>query len=216
MRPVPQLIGRRFGSWVVRGQAESLVAGKYAKHRWLCRCDCGTERVVKGGLLTDGTSTGCGCQRNAKIAQSLTTHGMSKKTTTGRHTPEYGTWAQMLQRCSNPNTATWRNYGGRGIVVSERWHSFENFLADMGLRPLGHTLDRVNNDGNYEKANCRWATPTQQMRNTRRVVIEAHEPAQVRWLAKAGYTYVEIAKLLDTSKVAVWHIVQGKTWREAA
>lgn len=79
-------------------------------------------------------------------------------------TPIYRTWAQMIQRCENPKNPFYRRYGGRGIIVCERWHEFLNFLQDMGERPLGRTLDRINNDGNYEPGNCRWATPKEQQR----------------------------------------------------
>lgn len=91
----------------------------------------------------------------------MTTHGMSR-------TPTYITWGFMIQRCNNQRHKDYHSYGGRGISVCERWKTFENFYADMGLRPNGLTLDRINNDGNYEPGNCRWATPMQQQNNMRR------------------------------------------------
>ena len=92
-----------------------------------------------------------------------------KKRTHGRsRTALYLRWQEMIQRCTNPKTAGWELYGGRGISVCGRWHKFENFLADMGEPPPGKTIDRINNDGNYEPGNCRWATQSEQNLNTRR------------------------------------------------
>lgn len=97
--------------------------------------------------------------------------------TVGGFSPTYYSWASMLTRCTNPNSSGWKNYGARGITVCDRWRSFDNFLADMGDRPVGLTLDRKDNDGNYEPANCRWATPVEQARNKRKPLAQALQRA---------------------------------------
>jgi hypothetical protein len=130
-------------------------------------------------------------------------------------TPTWGSWHAMRQRCENPKAPGYWNYGGRGITVCDRWReSYAAFLADMGERPRGMTIDRRDSNGNYEPSNCRWATAAMQSRNTRAVLFEPHEPAQVRWLASEGYTQAEIARFFGVDRAVIGHIVRGNTWRE--
>lgn len=149
------LTGRRFGRLIVLEYAGK----RQTNHRWLCECDCGKRTTVESGHLRSGVTKSCGCLQKEKV----TRHGKCK-------TPEYKVWDNMISRCTSPTYIGYANYGDRGITVCERWrNSFAAFLKDMGLRPSpNHSIDRVNNEGNYEKANCRWATRRQQQRNRRR------------------------------------------------
>jgi hypothetical protein len=132
--------------------------------RWQCRCVCGNEVSVHRGSLTRGLTKSCGCLNREVASARETTHGFTRCKT---YRTEYGIWAAMKRRCTNPNTAAWHDYGGRGITVCRRWDKFENFLADMGRRPSGLTLDRRDNNQNYTPNNCHWATRQEQARNTR-------------------------------------------------
>lgn len=162
------LTGQRFGRYLVIEQAPSRRYRSATRACWLCRCDCGKEQVVDATSLRLSKALSCGCDRAEKHP---ITHGDSRR---GNTTPEYIVWTQMRQRCVNSKAPNWKNYGGRGITICERWSSYENFLADMGRRPTPHhSLDRRDNDGPYAPENCRWATYQEQVNNQRRTVLIA-------------------------------------------
>ena len=154
------LTGRRFGRLLVSERGDGLST---EEARWRCRCDCGRITEVRSSTLRHGTTRSCGCLARELARARAVVHGAST-------TPEYEAWHSMKQRCTNPNHAAWANYGGRGIRVCDEWlDSFEAFLVHVGPKPHPRlTFDRINNDGNYEPGNVRWATWSQQNSNQRR------------------------------------------------
>jgi hypothetical protein len=150
------LTGQKFS----RLTALRLAPKRGKKTAWHCICDCGKETVAIVDALRGGRHRSCGCLH----IESITKHGFSSSDPR-KVTPIYRTWLGMIQRCTNPQATHFHRYGGRGIKVCERWEKFENFLADMSPRPANKTLDRINNDGNYEPANCQWVTRKQQAQN---------------------------------------------------
>lgn len=127
---------------------------------WLCQCDCGNSCHATAGNLRGGSYSSCGCRKGNYI------HGYAK---TGKVHPLHKVWAVMRDRCANPKNKSYKNYGGRGIKVDPRWDNFAVFLADVGERPQGLTLDRIDNDGNYTPTNVRWATYKVQGNNRRKI-----------------------------------------------
>jgi hypothetical protein len=164
-KKIEGIVGQRFGRLVVK---ELAAPNRHGQAQVLCECDCGTSKVVDQNATRRGDISSCGCLRreSGKLRGQLQArHGM-------RNTPEYSAWISMKMRVYNRKGRAWKDYGGRGIVVCDRWlESFENFFADMGFRPdPSLSLERKDNDGNYEPGNCVWAARTKQQRNQRRSV----------------------------------------------
>ena len=165
-------------TWLVKGlltqkgKAFKSLIGKQIQYVAVFECGCGNRLVVTHGSVAGGHTRSCGCVRKGLSNEKAKTHGHTKtlsgKTTVSR---EYRTWCNMRARCDNPNNMAYEDYGGRGISYDPRWVRFESFIEDMGDRPEGTSLDRIDNNKSYSKDNCRWATPKQQANNKRSNVV---------------------------------------------
>ena len=169
----------RYGRWLVLGKDPG------RRGRRLCRCDCGTERSVAASNLSSGASKSCGCAPKGPLK-----HGLAGTST-------YSTWKAMRARCNNSRHKNYADYGGRGISVCERWNDFALFLADMGEKPAGMSIDRIDPSRGYAPDNCRWATQAQQMSNMRRNKIVS--------LGSESLTVSEWARRLKISASVIYH-----------
>jgi len=179
------LTGKRFARLQVVRRAASNRAGNT---QWECQCDCGAVAIVLGYRLITGNTQSCGCLKrdrtSARMQELKTTHGRSK-------TRAYASWKGMLSRCTNPLDPKYPLYGARSIAICQRWLDFKNFFADMGERERGQSIERNNNDGNYEPGNCRWASAKEQANNTRhnrRLTHNGETLTLTEWANKLGIT----------------------------
>lgn len=176
------LINQRFGKLVAIEWQPAPTGGS-----WLCACECGNTKLATSNHLKDGRIRSCGCARER--------HG-------GKGTRAYSIWRGVISRCTDPHHKNWPDYGGRGITVCDRWKSFSNFVSDIGTPPVGFTLERIDNSRGYEPGNCRWASRTDQARNTRRnriIVYNGESKSLAEWAETFGINYftlyTRIAKL---------------------
>ena len=163
---------------------------------YLVRCDCGVEKLTHKSGVIAGRTVSCGCYAKEKMINSkrLVTHNHASKRVNSR---TYRIWCHMKQRCFNPKTESYPLYGGRGITISSRWMDFENFLEDMGECPPKHSIDRIDVNGDYERANCRWATNRQQASNRRSTLLLEFNGQRMNhqeWAEKLGFKYGTIIK----------------------
>ena len=210
----PLYPGQRIGRWTLLGVAPKFATRTSRRLRWMCRCDCGTEKLVLDQNLrlalraSVGGSRSCGCF----AVERSTRHGSASG---GSPAAEYLAWIHAKKRCNNPRNASYRNYGGRGIRICPAWaDSFETFLKDMGPRPSPkHSLDRIDPDGDYEPGNCRWATTdiqTRNKRNTRWYAFEGERRILADVAARLGITRDQARALEKRGRLPAWHIIGAR------
>lgn len=198
------MIGKKFNKWTVIGKANPYPWRTKNYTRWHCRCDCGNTHVIRENALKLGTSKSC------KNCPGLI-HGHSKNR---EQTGIYRSWRDMLTRCNNSKFKQYSNYGGRGIMVCERWVNFKSFLEDMGPTwSQGLTIDRIDNNGNYELSNCRWITRKEQFktRGPRRTKLSKETILEIKEMKKSNeFSPDEVAYEFGISRSYVYDIVNGK------
>lgn len=209
------LTGQRFGRLTVTRFIGRDLRAKTSQ--WECLCDCGNTCIATAAHLGRHTHS-CGCLRRENSAAMHRIHGKTR-------TPEHGTWTWMRNRCLNPTNQRYSEYGGRGIKICERWlESFENFFADMGPRPSPqHSIERENNNGNYEPGNCKWATRTEQNRNSRQNVKLTHNGETLtvaEWTQRLGFKratlYYRISAGWSVSRALTTPLQAGPYQRKVA
>lgn len=196
MGKLVNLGGLRFGRW--------LVLQRTSDARWLCVCDCGRQFPIRGNHLTSGASKGCHfCARK--------THGHASN---GTMTQTYRIWSYVMTRCHNPNNHAFPRYGGRGILVCAEWRSFDGFLRDMGERPAGAQIDRIDNNLGYQPGNCRWVTPLEQQRNKRTVKLNTEAVKVMRHCAARGVSHGLLARLHGINHSTASNVLSRKSWQD--
>lgn len=200
---IQNLIGKRFTNLVIISEEETHVTkGGHKRRTVLCRCNCGKEKKIQISSIISEAVKSCGCY-SAKMAKERMLyenkiHGMVKSS-------EYNSWRSMKKRCYLKQHKSYKYYGGRGIIVCDRWlNSFENFLQDMGIKPKGkYSLDRIDNNGNYCPENCRWATPLEQGRNQRtnvNVTYQGETKCIAEWSETKGMPYGKLHYRIKSGK----------------
>lgn len=187
-----QIIGLKFG----RLTALHEVGKGNRGYIYLFQCDCGNKKELSGSIVKTGKTVSCGCVRSETIRAKNFVHGLV-------HTGAYQSWQAMKSRCTNPNQKAYKRYGGAGLSFEKSWELFENFVKDMGERPSGMTLDRIDNLKGYSKENCRWATVNEQNRNTKQNVFITHNGKTMcmkDWANETGIPYPTIQYRVSQNK----------------
>lgn len=192
MSTIIDLIGQKFGQLTILKREKN---DREGKAQWLCKCDCGNEKIIRAYDLKSGKTSSCGCYRNKMVKAACGTHGLCFH-------PLYAVHNAMIQRCKNPNDKAFHNYGERGILVCDEWDDFEPFYhwATAYGYKQGLSIERINNNGNYEPSNCKWATRKEQANNTRANV----------WIK--GKTISQWARDLNCDSSVLWNRVSAYGW----
>lgn len=192
-RPIKNIIGQKFNRLLVLEFVEVIDH----KSVWKCRCDCGNIKNISGADLKSGNTKSCGCYFKEIAGKQTITHGQSG---INKISGSYRSWRCMKARCTNPKNNQYYNYGDRGITFCDRWNKYENFLEDMGERPDGYSLERIDPNRNYEPENCCWILNKEQAKNTRRNV----------WLLLNGEKMIQsdVAKILNRNSATI------REWRK--
>lgn len=205
-RPLKDYCGARFGRLVATALIER--DERWNDHLWEFRCDCGAATQKRIKSVRSGHTSSCGCLQTESLVRRNEKHGLSRK-----HPREYRSWKDMRARCNSPGSADFADYGGRGIAVCKRWDDFAAFVQDMGPRPVGCTLDRINVNAGYEPENCRWADAKTQANNKRSNTIVGGQTLQqlseavgvgrgtIRYRLKAGYSVEQASNSEDLRRV---------------
>jgi len=217
------LKGKKFGRLFV---IEDSMERYFKEVVWKCRCDCGNQKMIIGSRLSSGVTKSCGCLANELTRKRLFKHGKSANSD-----PTYQSWSNMLRRCYNKKNIAYERYGGRGIKVCSNWkNNFVLFLDDMGERPEGLTLERIDNDGNYTPENCKWATRKEQGNNkTNNILITDNSvtktqsgwasaigisPAHFKYHYDKGRNIEKIQSIIKMNKLPRTHCPHGHRYDE--
>lgn len=212
MSRVKDITGQRFGRLFVESRAAN---DNFGRANWNCICDCGGRSVVFGGNLRNGHTESCGCMQKEAIVRASLTHGMSNSR--DDRSPVYGVWSNMKTRCYNPKTVEFHRYGGRGVYVCDEWRSdflaFHSWCMENGFKD-GLQIDRIDNDGPYEPDNCRFVTPTENIRNSSATKLNIETVREIRNRLDCGERVSIIHKEYGVDITTIYKIKANTAWKE--
>lgn len=212
------MIGQKFNKLTVIKKVQSkqyLHGCKYKTYSfYLCQCDCGVIKEIRSSDIKSGNTKSCGCWKKIVNRIAPLKHGHNRGF--GRRSATYRSWSAMIYRCNNPKASNYQYYGGRGITVCARWqgeHGFENFLSDMGEKRNGQTLDRIDNNGNYEPDNCKWSDHSEQCNNQRsniKIVYNGRNYNMASLSRELNIPYPRFKYLYRYKKLTIRDILEAK------